>query len=141
MKGGFTYACVINFLPTIGVLGSHELQSLYGVSITDPNEVLMMRHRAVLFGVVGGMLGGAVMWKRWRPLSSVVGLSSMASYVLLVASQSLSGNEGLSLYNDKIRRVFWIDVVGVVWLGCAAVLSWSSSNESGDRDVINTKSL
>jgi hypothetical protein len=61
---------VINLLPTIGVVGPHRLQSLYGIDITEPNLLLMMQHRAVLFGLVGGILGGSIWWKQWRPLCS-----------------------------------------------------------------------
>ena len=131
-KGAFGYSSLINFLPTIGVLGSTKLQNLYGVPITDVNHLLMMRHRAVLFGVVGGVLGGAVVSKRWRPLSYVIGIASMASYVVLAISQSWDTPSALSLFNDKIQRVFWIDLVGVLWLGSAGIISWWNNNFEDD---------
>lgn len=123
---------VINLLPTIGVVGPHRLQSLYGIDITEPNLLLMMQHRAVLFGLVGGILGGSIWWKQWRPLSFAAGLLSMGSYMLLGYSSSPS----LKDFNAHIQRVFWIDAVGVVVLGSAAVLSISSPQQSeGEKSI------
>lgn len=116
------FSSVINLLPTIGVIGPNRLQSLYGIDITEPNLLLMMQHRAVLFGLVGGVLGGSIWWKQWRPISFAAGLLSMGSYLLLGYSSSPS----LKDFNAQIQRVFWIDAVGVVFLGSAAVLSISS---------------
>ena len=47
---------VIHLLPLSGVLGGARLVSLYGISIDDPNLEILMRHRAVLFGLLGAFL-------------------------------------------------------------------------------------
>ena len=52
-------AALIHLLPVAGVLGAERLQALYGIPIGDPNLLLLMRHRAVLFGVVGVLLATA----------------------------------------------------------------------------------
>ena len=44
---------IIHLLPLTGVAGPGRLQALYGVAITDPDLVVLMRHRAVLFGILG----------------------------------------------------------------------------------------
>jgi hypothetical protein len=46
-------AGVVNLLPAIGAFSAERLQSLYGVVIDDPNLGILMRHRAVLFAIVG----------------------------------------------------------------------------------------
>jgi hypothetical protein len=42
---------IIHLLPLSGVLSAHRLQILYGIVIEDPNLEILMRHRAVLFGL------------------------------------------------------------------------------------------
>lgn len=42
---------VIHLLPLAGVLGPQRLQSLYGLAFTEPELVILMQHRAVLFGL------------------------------------------------------------------------------------------
>ena len=39
--------------PVIGVHSAAALQSLYDISIEEPTLLLLMRHRAVLFGCMG----------------------------------------------------------------------------------------
>ena len=46
-----TVVAVINLLPLSGVLGTDRLHALYGVSFDEPNLAILMRHRAVLFGL------------------------------------------------------------------------------------------
>ena len=51
---------LVNLLPVSGVLSANRLQALYGVAIEDVNFLVLMRHRAVLFGIVGGLLVASV---------------------------------------------------------------------------------
>lgn len=100
---------VVNFVPVIGVLSAERLESLYGVILGgDPNLIILMRHRAVLFGIVGGLLIAAVFRRPLRPAALAAGLVSMLSFVLIAY---LVGDFGAPL-----RRVVVIDVVASVML-------------------------
>ena len=48
-------AGVIHLLPLSGVLGAQRLAALYGLAFDEANLLLMMRHRAVLFGLLGAL--------------------------------------------------------------------------------------
>ena len=47
---------LIQIAPVTGVLGADRLSELYGLSFDEPNLAILMRHRAVLFGLLGAFL-------------------------------------------------------------------------------------
>ncbi len=106
---------LVHLLPVTGVFGAASLQRLYGLPITDPNLLILMQHRAVLFGLVAGVLVAAAFVPAWRSAAAVVGFISISSFLLI--AWSVGG------YNALIARVVWIDVVALVLLLCAVVLN------------------
>ena len=76
-------AGVIHVLPSAGVIGAGALHSLYGVDVGDPNVVLLLRHRAALFGVLGAGLVLAAFRPEWQRIALGVGLVSTLSFVAL----------------------------------------------------------
>ena len=105
---------VIHLLPLSGVLGGEQLSSLYGLSFTEPNLAILMRHRAVLFGLLGLFLLVAAFHPRSRTLAFIAGFVSVASFLWL--AWSVGG------YNAQISRVFSVDTAALVCLivGAAA---------------------
>lgn len=69
----FVLAGVIKVTPVIGVLGAERLQALYQMPFDGLDLLLLMRHRAVLFGVVGGLLLVAAFRPSLRALAGTVG--------------------------------------------------------------------
>lgn len=108
-------AGVINLLPLIGVLGAERLQNLYGMGFDDPSLRILMRHRALLFGMLGGALLIAAFIPAWRLPMALVGLASMLGFIALAA---LEGGG-----NAAIRRVVIADVIASVLLALA--LLWA----------------
>lgn len=106
-------AAVIHLLPVPGVLGSERLASLYGVSFSEPNVAILMRHRAVLFGLLGLFLVVAAFRPSWQPIAFAAGLASVVSFLWL--AWSVGG------YNAQVGRVFAADVVALVCLVIGAV--------------------
>ena len=47
---------IIHLLPVVGVLSAERLSALYGLQISEPNLLILMRHRAVLFALLGVFL-------------------------------------------------------------------------------------
>lgn len=96
-------AGIVHLLPLSGVLGSEQLASLYGLSVAEPNLAILMRHRAVLFGLIGSFLLYAAFKPALRSIAFLGAIISVASFLALAAT---TGN-----YNAQIDRVFLIDVV------------------------------
>lgn len=101
-------AAVIHLLPLIGVLGGDRLQSLYGVAIDGPDLQILMRHRAVLFGLLGTFLLIAAFVPALQPIALTVGLVSVLSFLLLAWTTED--------YNASIARVVTADVIALVAL-------------------------
>lgn len=110
-------AGVINALPFIGVLGAERLQTLYAMPFDDPNLRILMRHRAVLFGLLGGAMIAAAFIPAWRTPMTAAGLVSMLAFIVLA---QLEGHNSAA-----IRRVVIADVLASVPLAAAWLWSWS----------------
>ena len=104
---------VIHLLPLAGVLGAERLSALYGVAFTEPNLVILMRHRAVLFGLLGLYLLYAAFQPAQQRLALVAGWISIASFLYI--AHATGG------YNLAITRVVWADVIAAFCLGIASV--------------------
>lgn len=115
LAAALVLAGVINTLPLLGVLGAERLQSLYAMPFEDPSLRILMRHRAVLFGLLGGAMIAAAFIPHWRTPLAVAGLVSMVSFIVLA---QLEGGG-----NAAIRRVVVADVIASLPL--VATLLWS----------------
>ncbi len=93
----------INVLPAILVFSSEKLSKSYGIEIPNPNFELLLRHRAVLFGIVGGLMLYAAILKKHYFLSVTVGLVSMVSFIVLYFSL-----EGINQNLEKVMRIDFI---------------------------------
>ena len=98
-------AGIIHLLPLSGVLGADRLSALYGTTLSDPNLVILMRHRAVLFGMLGLFFIFAAFRPKFQPLAFVVGFASVISFLWLAWS---TGN-----YNMQINRIVVADLIAL----------------------------
>lgn len=107
-------AGVVHLLPLAGVAGSSRLASLYGVSATEPNLAILLRHRAVLFGLLGAFL----LYSAFR--------AELEGIALIAASISLATFVALSLVvgglNQQIRRVVVVDLFALALVIAAGVV-------------------
>jgi hypothetical protein len=108
-------AGLLNALPALGVLGQTQLKALYGLDVTEPSLRILLRHRALLFGLLGGAMIAAAFLPDWRTPLALAGLLSMLGYVVI------AGLEGGG--NAALLRVLWADVVAILVLG--ATLIWN----------------
>jgi VIT1/CCC1 family predicted Fe2+/Mn2+ transporter len=105
---------IIHLLPVSGVLGAERLSILYGIAFDEPNIEILMRHRAVLFGLLGAFLIYAAFNPAVQPLALVAGFVSVISFIAI--AWSVGG------YNESIRKVFFADIVAMIGLVIASVV-------------------
>jgi hypothetical protein len=117
----FILAGLIKITPVIGVLGAELLQRLYQMPFDGLDLLLLMRHRAVLFGVVGGLLLVAAFRPALRTLAGTIGLISIVSFLMLALP--------LQEHGAALQRVFWADVVAGAALSLAL---WLARRDSRD---------
>jgi hypothetical protein len=99
---------IIHLLPLSGLMGAEALTRLYGLDFGDPNLEILMRHRAVLFGMVGALLVAAAFHARLRGAALAAGLVSVLSFLALAA--------GVGGYGAALQRVVVADLVALACL-------------------------
>jgi hypothetical protein len=105
---------VIHLLPLSGVLSSERLTALYGLPFDDPDLAILMRHRAVLFGLLGLFLVYSAFQPAVQVIAFIAGFFSVVSFLWLAYA---TGG-----YNPQIARVVTADIIALVCLviGAAA---------------------
>jgi len=113
---------LIHFLPIVGFAGATKLSSLYGVNITDPNLEILMRHRAILFGIIGALFAYAGFQPKLQPLAFLVGFISVLSFFYLAYTADI--------VNHSIRKVVIADIIAfaALLIGSISYLYQKQSN-------------
>jgi hypothetical protein len=101
-------------MPVIGVLGANQLSRLYGLPVNDANLELVLRHRALLFGLLAAFLGYAAFKPELHRLALIAGVASVSSFLVLAAL--------VGPYNQAIATVVRVDWVALALLVVAAVV-------------------
>jgi len=112
------FAGLVHLLPAIGVLGGSQLASLYGVHVDDPAILLLLRHRALLFGVLGAGMIGACFVRKMRDGMLPMALFSTVGFVVLANDSPV---------NAVLARVMYIDLALSVLLAAALLAHLRSS--------------
>ncbi|MGB5292862.1 MAG: hypothetical protein WBN41_15580 [Lysobacterales bacterium] len=105
---------VINFLPVFAVLSATNLEQAYSVEFANNDLIILMRHRALLFGIIGGFILFSVFAPSFQTPAMIMAALSMIGFLYLV--WTVGG------HNDAISRIAVIDVAGIACLALAAVL-------------------
>jgi heme A synthase len=108
-------AGVINLLPSVLAFLPDKISKSYGIEIPNENYELLLRHRAILFGIIGGLMIYSAVAKKHYEVSTVIGLISMVSFIVLFF---LIGKD----INSELKKVMSIDIVGTVILCIGFIL-------------------
>ena len=104
---------LINFLPVIGVLSSDQINGLYGLEINNGDLMILLRHRALLFGVIGGFVIYSAFKRQYQLASILMMLVSMFGFLVILYLEGSS--------NYALAKIALIDVIGIV-LALAALM-------------------
>ena len=103
----------IHLLPLSGVTGAAALHKLYGIELTDHSLIVLMRHRAVLFGIFGAALIAASFNPQTQIWALVAGFIAVISFLFLANGAS----------SQPILRVVLADKIALVAI-LLGVSSW-----------------
>ena len=112
---GLVVATVVHLLPLWGVLSNDNVEALYGVAIDAVDLQLLMRHRAAMFGILGGFTLVALFRPRLRTQALAVAFASLATFLLLASF--------IGPHNAEVARVVAIDVFAVLAVGAGLLAS------------------
>lgn len=117
--GALLIAGAINLYPVVGVVSADQLEKLYGVSLNNGDLVILMRHRAILFGLLGTFLIYSAFRSSVQTLACIAGLVSMIAFIALAYA---SGQFG-----EVLNKVIIADAIGSLLL--VAVLVARKNND------------
>ena len=92
-----------------------KISKSYGIEIPNANYELLLRHRAILFGIIGGLMIFSAIVKKYYDIATIAGLISMTSFILLyfLIDKDVS---------SELKKVMVIDIVATVILLIGLVL-------------------
>ena len=114
---------LMNFYPVIGVLSADTLRNLYGVIILDNDLLILMRHRAILFGILGIFIVISAFRPNLQPSAIVVGLISRMAFIGLAL--------GTGELGEPIQKVMIADLIGSLGLIAVIFLRWMNTRGIG----------
>ena len=107
---------LINFVPVMGAFSTQKLENSYSISLVSNDLIILMKHRALLFGILGGFILYSAFFPSFQTVAMIMAGVSMVGFALLV--YSVGG------YNASIFKVLIADIIGIVFLAIAAVLKY-----------------
>ena len=119
VPGALLVVAAIHLLPLLGVVSGSQVASLYGIVVQDPNLEIILRHRAVLFGLLGAFIAYAAFQPQLRSLALIAGAVSVAAFLALAFS--------VGGYNSAISTVVKADILAAVALAIGAAVHMGSA--------------
>jgi hypothetical protein len=102
------FAGLVNFFPAIGLCSASFQAQLYGISEPTGDLLILLRHRALLFGMLGCLILVSAFRRQLQPLAILGGLVSMLGFVAVALA--------VGGYGPEIGRAVAIDVVASIGL-------------------------
>ena len=116
---------LINISPVIGVLSADQLTRLYGITLDSPDLIILMRHRALLFGLLGALIIASAFRPALQSMARIAGLVSMVGFILIAYS--------VGDYGNAVGNVVLADVVASAGLIAVLALRQFSPTTGAER--------
>jgi RsiW-degrading membrane proteinase PrsW (M82 family) len=114
ISGLLIVAALLHLVPALGVFGNSALSMLYGAAFQQINQQIVMRHQAVLNGLLGALLLYAAWRPRMQPLALIAGNISLLSFLVFALL--------LRNYNPPVDKLVLGDLAALACLLTAAGL-------------------
>ena len=105
----------VNFVPLGAVTSSRALANAYGIAEPGGDLEVLLRHRAVLFGITGGFVIIAAFVPALQVAAVIMAYLSMTSYVALEMSISRTGPRLRKIRNVDIVALILLTIIPVIW--------------------------
>ncbi len=103
----------INFIPVLGIFSQQNIENAYSIKLASDDLAILMKHRALLFGIIGGFVLYSVFVPSYQTAAMVLVGISMIGFVVLVLQ--------VGEYNQSIFKILIADLVGIVFLLLAVI--------------------
>ena len=107
---------LINLAPVVGILSVQYLEQAYDIAFSSNDLTILMRHRALLFGVLGGFVLFSAFDPRYQGAALIMAGTSMIGFAVLA---HLVGD-----FNAAINKILIADYVGILFLVIAVFLKY-----------------
>lgn len=114
-------AGLINTVPALGALSVGKAYAAYGISPGGPDVAVLLRHRAVLFAIIGIGLVVAAFRPNLRAVAIGANALSFAGFLAAVSAEHP--------VNAELARVAIVDIVGLAVLAGGTVLVRPGGNQ------------
>jgi len=108
---------VINFLPIVGILSIDRINQTYGLDVNDNNLAILLRHRALLFGLIGGFIIYSIFNSKYQVAAITLAAFSMLGYLYFFYSINNS--------NPALFKIAQIDILGIALLTIAVLMKYT----------------
>ncbi len=105
---------LVNLAPVLGMFSASKMEQTYGIELGSKDLAIMMRHRALLFGILGSFIICAVFVPVFQVPAMLMAGISMIGFVVLALH---AGG-----YNQSIFKVLVVDLLGTGLLLVAVVV-------------------
>jgi hypothetical protein len=107
---------LINFVPVLALISVPKLEEVYSISLLSNDLIILMKHRALLFGIIGGFIVYSAFVRIHQGPAIIMAAISMVGYVVLM--HFVGG------YNESLNKVLVFDYVGLIFLALAVALKY-----------------